>query len=62
MGVIYVNGKIPAVRRSLTGTYTLNSDCTGSVIRGPGQNAHLQIVLTNGKADVGFIQTDTRAI
>jgi uncharacterized protein (TIGR03437 family) len=56
----YVNGKTPAVRRTLAGTYTLNSDCTGSVIfiGGPGQIAHLQIVLTNGKADVGFIQTD----
>ncbi len=48
-------------RRTFTGTYTVNADCTGSVTFQFGSNGtvHGDIVAVNDAKQINFVQTDT---
>jgi hypothetical protein len=51
------------VRRNYTGSYTINSDCTGTMtIQSGTAFAHGDIVLVNGGKELNFVQTDTDII
>lgn len=50
-------------RRTYTGSYAINSDCTGSIVLRIGNAAaHGDIVLVNGGKELNFIQTDANVI
>ena len=52
-------------RRTYTGTYSMNADCTGSmVLQVPGTTgaAHGDIVAVNNAREINFIQTDPNVI
>jgi hypothetical protein len=48
------------VKRKMTGTYTINSDCTGSASLQNSDNstAHLDLVVVNNGKEINVIQTD----
>lgn len=55
---VSANGQI--IRRMITGTYTVNDDCTGTVTFTDqfGLTTHLDFVLSQGYQELNFIQTD----
>jgi len=52
------------LRRTITGTYTIEPDCTGSVTFSDnfGQTTHLDYVLADGGDEIRLIQTDQDTI
>ena len=55
------------LHRTYTGTYTVNSDCTGSMVLQVSQGSatsttHADLVAVNNSKEVKFIQTDTNVI
>ena len=60
----FMNDAYSFTRRTLTGTYTLNSDCTGSakITYSDKEVAGLDIVVVNNGKEVNMIQTDTAVI
>jgi hypothetical protein len=59
---VSANGQI--IRRTITGTYTVNGDCTGTVTFTDqfGLTTHLDFVLAQGSQELNFIQTDPGTI
>jgi hypothetical protein len=59
---VSVNGTI--VRRAISGTYTINSNCTGQLTFADnlGQTTHLDFVVTQDRQEFLFVQTDTGAV
>jgi hypothetical protein len=57
-----LNGTI--VRRTITGTYTVNPDCTGTVTFTDNfnQTTHLDFVAVQDQAELRFIQTDSGSV
>ena len=56
---------VPTRGRQFTGTYTINSDCTGTTsLRDASGNviANLDLVVTNGGKDVALVDSDTDTI
>jgi len=55
---VSANGTV--VRRTITGSYTVNANCTGSVVFTDnfGQTTHLDFVLEDNLRQFHFIQTD----
>jgi len=52
------NGSITTFT-AIPGTYTVNSDCTGSTtLTGPGFTVHIQMVIVNGGTEVLSMMTD----
>jgi hypothetical protein len=54
-----INGTI--IRRTVTGTYTVNANCTGTVTFTDNfnQTTHLDIVIGDDNSEIRFIQTDS---
>ena len=57
-GTLSLNGSI--IRRTFTGTYTINPDGTGSMVLYPtfGPNIHADLVLASGGRSVKFVLSD----
>jgi hypothetical protein len=57
-----INGTI--VRRTITGTYTVNANCTGTVIFTDNfqQTTHLDFVAVQERDELQFIQTDSGTV
>jgi hypothetical protein len=55
---VSANGEI--IRRTITGTYTVNANCTGTVTFTDnfGLTTHLDLVLAQGRQELILIQTD----
>jgi hypothetical protein len=55
---VSANGVI--IRRTITGSYTVNENCTGTTtfIDNFGQTTHLDFVATDDRQELQFIQTD----
>jgi hypothetical protein len=55
---VSANGAI--IRRTITGTYSVNGDCTGTVTFTDqfGLTTNLDFVLAEGRQELNFIQTD----
>lgn len=60
----FMNDSYSFTRRTLTGTYTLNSDCTGSakITYSDKEVANMDIVVVNNGKEFNMIQTDTAVI
>jgi hypothetical protein len=57
-----INGTI--VRRTITGTYTVNPDCTGTVTFTDNfhQTTHLDFVAVKDRDELQFLQTDSGTV
>jgi len=59
---VSVNGTV--IRRAISGTYSVNADCTGQLVFADnfGQTTHLDFVVTQNRQEFSFIQTDPGAV
>lgn len=61
-GTLNVNGQVTRVAYS--GTYTVDGDCTGSVVftDNEGTVSHYDVAIEDGGAEFGFVQTDDNVV
>jgi hypothetical protein len=61
-GTFILNGQ--ASSGAVSGSYSVNTDCTGqgTIQYPPGQSMHIGLMVTNGGQEVDFIQSDTGAL